>query len=243
MAAETLYMSVFTDLKNRIDHNEFPNMKLPDERSLAAEYGVSRSSIKRALNVLVAQGIIFKKRGSGTFVNPIFLKNQTMFHSVGNNLGVSDSFRFEGEAPAIELLSFETETADAETRVSLFLEEGERVYRIKRLRRVKDVPFMIENALIPEKLLPKLTAKDLQHSIFHYTEEITKKAVTKSFLSVTVEPSNDEDRQLLSLTENEPVGVMAGVYFLDDGTPFEVGTMRVHYKYMRYNSFASLDGE
>jgi DNA-binding GntR family transcriptional regulator len=243
MATETLYMSVFTDLKNRIDHNEFPKMKLPDERSLATEYGVSRSSIKRALNVLVQQGVIFKKRGSGTFVNPIFLKNESMFHSVGNNLGVSDSFRYEGEAPAIELISFDTEVADEETRTSLFLEEGERVYRIKRLRKVKDVPFMIENALIPEKLLPKLTAEDLHHSMFHYTEETTKKAVTKSFMSVTVEPSNDEDRMYLSLNKNEPVGIMAGIYFLDDGTPFEVGTMRVHYKYMRYNSFASLDGE
>ncbi|MBC6498092.1 UTRA domain-containing protein [Weissella confusa] len=67
----------------------FPNLKLPDERSLALSYDVSRSSIKRALNVLAQQGIIFKKRGSGTFVNPLYLKNQSMFHAIGNNLGVS----------------------------------------------------------------------------------------------------------------------------------------------------------
>ena len=62
-------------------------------------------------------------------------------------------------------------------------------------------------------------------------------------MTVTVEPSDEDDRSHLQLSEVEPVGVMAGIYFLDDGTPFEVGTMRVHYKYMRYNSFVSLDGE
>jgi len=81
MEQEAIYLRVLTDLKQRINDQEFENLKLPDERSLATAYEVSRSSIKRALNVLAQQGIIFKKRGSGTFVNPIYLKNQTMFQS------------------------------------------------------------------------------------------------------------------------------------------------------------------
>lgn len=243
MPVESLYMKVFGDLKNRIYRGEFPNLKLPDERSLALSYNVSRSSIKRALNILAQQGIIFKKRGSGTFVNPLYLKNQSIFHSDGSNLGVSDSYRMNGESPAIELLSFEQEVADAETRLALFLEPGEAVYRIKRLRKLQNKPFMIENALVPVKLLPMLTADDLQHSMFHYAEDTIKKAVTKSFMTVTVEPSSADDQHHLGLDATQPVGVMAGIYFLDDGTPFEVGTMRVHYQYMSYNSFISLDGE
>ncbi|GAK30057.1 GntR family transcriptional regulator [Weissella oryzae SG25] len=240
---EVLYMKVFSNLKERILNSEFTNQKLPDERSLASEYNVSRSSIKRALALLATQGIIFKKRGSGTFVNPIYLKNQSMFHSIGNNLGVSDSYRFDGEAPAIELLEFSKELADQETRQALFLEDGEKVYRIKRLRKIQGQPFMIENALIPEKVLPGLTEADMEHSMFHYAEEETKKAVTKSFMTVTVEPSTKQDQELMELMRNEPVGIMGGIFFLDDGTPFEVGSMRIHYKYMRYNSFISLDGE
>lgn len=72
--SESIYVTVQADLKQKIYQGEFPNLKLPDERSLAEQYGVSRSSIKRALNVLVQQGVIFKKRGSGTFVNPLYLK-------------------------------------------------------------------------------------------------------------------------------------------------------------------------
>ncbi len=243
MERQVIYMRVVDDLKDRIKRQEFEDLKLPDERSLAESYGVSRSSIKRALNVLAQQGIIFKKRGSGTFVNPLYWKNQPMFQSLGKNLGVSDSYRYHGEAPAIRLVDFKKEVADAETQLALFLKAGEEVYQIKRLRLLQGKTFMIEKATIPVKLLPEMTARDLQHSMFQYTKQMTKKAVTKSFLTVTVEPSSKEDQTYMHLADNEPVGVMAGIYFLDDGTPFEVGTMRIHYQYMQYNSFDSLDGD
>ncbi len=243
MAEEAIYVRIMADLEKRINDKEFEDLKLPDERSLALAYDVSRSSIKRALTVLASRGIIFKKRGSGTFVNPSYLKNQTMFQSEGTNLGVSDSFRFNGEAPAIKLLSVQRWAADDETRRALFLERGEEVWAVKRLRRLQDQNFMIERAVIPVKIVPLMNADDFKHSIFHYTESVTNKAVAKSYMTVTVEPSNAEDRELLGLSENEPVGIMSGIFFLDDGTPFEVGTMRIHYKYMHYNSFVSMEGE
>ena len=63
MMADLVYQQVITDLNKRIMANEFVDKKLPDERSLSEQYQVSRSSIKRALNVLANQGLIFKKRG------------------------------------------------------------------------------------------------------------------------------------------------------------------------------------
>ncbi|SUP52463.1 HTH-type transcriptional repressor yvoA [Weissella viridescens] len=126
MEQEAIYLRVLTDLKKRINQQEFATLKLPDERSLAVAYDVSRSSIKRALNVLAQQGIIFKKRGSGTFVNPLYLKNQNMFQSTGHSLGVSDSFRIDGEAPAIELVSFDKQLADKDTQLALFWKKAKR---------------------------------------------------------------------------------------------------------------------
>ncbi len=60
-------------------------------------------------------------------------------------------------------------------------------------------------------------------------------------MNITVEPSNKEDQKEMNLKLTEPVGVMEGIFFLDDGTPFEVSNMRVHYKYMRFNTFVNLD--
>lgn len=241
--SESIYVTVQADLKQKIYQGEFPNLKLPDERSLAEQYGVSRSSIKRALNVLVQQGVIFKKRGSGTFVNPLYLKNHAIFQHEGSNLGVSDSFRVDGKAPSIELLDFQVIPATTEQQQALFLNEGDFVYEIKRLRRLEGVPFMIERGYVPINVLPGLNRTIVSGSVYEYIEKTKHRTVTKSFMTIMAEPSNDEDQELLELAANEPVGIMEGIFFMDDGTPLEFSTMRLHYKYLRYNAFVSLDSE
>ncbi|BAP86510.1 GntR family transcriptional regulator [Paucilactobacillus hokkaidonensis JCM 18461] len=241
--ADLVYRKVMHDLKARIFKNEFNNKRLPDERSLSESYGVSRSSIKRALNVLAQQGIIFKKRGSGTFINPLYLKNQSLFNYEGTNLGVTDSFHLDGKTPTVKLLDYQVVPASKEMQQDLFLNDNDFVYQIKRLRLFDDKPIIIETGYIPIKIVPALTRDVVEGSIFNYLEDIEGKSVTKSFLSILAEPSNKEDQKLLGLTEKEPVGIMEGIFFLDDGTPFEVSNMRLHYKYLKYNTFVSLSEE
>ncbi|MGF7437527.1 GntR family transcriptional regulator [Lentilactobacillus senioris] len=239
--ADLVYRKILADLKQRIQNDEFPTQKLPDERSLMVEYDVSRSTVKRALNIMANQGIIFKKRGSGTFINPLYQKNQTIFQYEGSNLGVTDSFKSDGKIPSIKLLEFRVIPASEELQTELFLNPGDFVYEIKRLRSFDDQPFMIELGYIPIKVAPGLSVETVEGSIFNFLESSTGKTVTKSFMTIAAEPSTNEDQELLNLKPVEPVGIMEGIFFLDDGTPFEVSNMRLHYKYLNYNTFVNLD--
>ena len=133
--------------------------------------------------------------------------------------------------------------ADEEIQQDLFLSEDDFVYRIERLRLIDDQPLMIETGYIPIKINPTLSSSVVEGSIFNYLEEVMNKTVTRSYMTLTVAPSTENDQKLLNLTPTEPVGIMEGVFFLDDGTPFEVSNMRVHYKYMRYNTFVSINKE
>ncbi|GAA6237456.1 GntR family transcriptional regulator [Apilactobacillus micheneri] len=241
--ADLVYRKVMHDLKQKIVNNKFPNKRLPDERSLSEEYDVSRSSIKRALKLLADDGIIFKKRGSGTFINPLYMKNQTIFHYEGSNLGITDSLKSQGKTPKIKLLDFKVIPASKEIQQDLFLSEGDFVYEIQRLRLFDDKPFMIETGYIPIKIAPELSKQIVSGSIFNYVEDKINKRVTQSFLSILASPSNEQDQKLLHLKPNEPVGLMEGIFFLDDGTPFEVSNMRLHYQYLRYNTFVMLNDD
>ncbi len=62
-------------------------------------------------------------------------------------------------------------------------------------------------------------------------------------MTIGVSPSDKQDQKLLKLSSTEPAGIIDGIFFLDDGTPFEVSNMRIHYKYMKYSTFVSLDQE
>ncbi|HIW89652.1 MAG TPA: GntR family transcriptional regulator [Candidatus Ligilactobacillus excrementipullorum] len=238
---ELVYQQIIADLKKRIFAGEFPSLRLPDERSLAEQYSVSRSSVKRALTRMASDGIIFKKRGAGTFINPLYLKNESVFnYEEGSNLGVSDNFQMNGQRPQIKVLNFEVIRPTEEIQRDLFLHPDDFVYKIDRLRLFDDKPFMIETGYIPIKILPSLSLKKIEGSIFNYVEQAFGQTVSKSFLSIFAEPSTKLDQQLLNLTPTEPVGVMEGIFFLNNGTPFEFSRMRLHYQYMKYNTFVSV---
>lgn len=236
-----VYRSVMSDIKQNILTNKYKGMRLPDERSLATHYQVSRSSMKRALGLLADQGIVFKKRGSGTFINPLYLKNQALFRYEGSNLGITDSFKVPGKKQNIKLLAFQVVRASTSIAQDLFLNKNDFVYEFKCLRLLDQQPFMIETGYLPIKIVPELTEDILRHSLFNYLQDKQNKTVTKSFLTITVSPSSEEDQEQMKLTPEEPVGVMEGIFFLDDGTPFEISRMRVHYRYMRFNTFVNLD--
>lgn len=240
--ADLVYQNIIADLKKAINAESFPSMKLPDERTLTEHYQVSRSSVKRALNVMANQGIIFKKRGSGTFINPLYLKGGSFFNYNGSNLGVTDSFKAGNRTPGIKLLDFQVIKPSAELQRDLFLKPDDFVYEIKRLRLFDDEPFMIETGFIPIKVMPELTEKIVSSSIFNYLETEKNQEVTRAFLAIFAEPSTDDDQAHLKLKPTEPVGIMEGIFFLDDGTPFEFSTMRLHYQYMKYNTFVTVSG-
>lgn len=239
--ADLVYRTIMHDIKEKIVNKEYDGMRLPDERSLSEHYQVSRSSMKRALELLAQEGIVFKKRGSGTFINPLYLKNRGLFNYEGSNLGITDSFSVPGKSQNIELLDYQVIKTDDDLKQDLFLTSSDFVYKIRRLRLLDDQPFLIETGFIPIKIAPDLNPDILKKSLFNYLEHQKNKRVTKSFLTITVEPSTLEDQVKLMLEPNEPVGIIEGIFFLDDGTPFEVSNMRVHYKYMKYNSFVNLN--
>ncbi len=204
--ADFVYRSVMHDIKQKILSNSYDGMRLPDERSLAEYYQVSRSSMKRALGLLADEGIVFKKRGSGTFINPLYLKNQALFRYEGSNLGLTDSFRVPGKKQSIKLLDFHVIQATPEIAQDLFLNETDFVYEFKRLRLLDGQPFLIETGYLPIKIVPELKAEILQSSLFNYLQDEKNKTVTKAFLNITVEPSDQEDQIEMALKPVEPVG-------------------------------------
>lgn len=238
---QAIYKQIIAALKQQIFAGEFRDLRLPDERTLAEQFAVSRSSVKHALARMAQDGIIFKKRGSGTFINPLYLKNESVFnYEESSNLGVSDNFQMNGQKPEIKVLSFSVIEANAELARDLFLSPHEFVYKIERLRLFEQRPFMIETGYIPIKLMPHLSRDQIEHSIFNHYAKHHNQEVSKSFLSVFAEPSTQRDQELLKLTPTEPTGIMEGIFFLDNGTPFEFSHMRFHYQYLKFNTFVSV---
>ncbi|NVY96421.1 GntR family transcriptional regulator [Lactobacillus sp. DCY120] len=235
-----IYVQIAQTIRDNIIHEHYPELKLPDERTLTQTFAVSRSSIKRALQLLADQGIVFKKQGSGNFINPLFLKQQTALNYNGDNVGLTTSMVTPGHEQHIEVLSLDVVLPTPEIQQNLFLTADDFVYSFQRLRSIDTTPILIEQSYIPVRLFPNLSRQLLKQSLFNYLENQENRLIKRAYLNFQAEPSTQNDQERLRLENWEPVGVITGIFLQDDGTPFEYSSMRLHYQYLNFATLVDL---
>jgi GntR family transcriptional regulator len=125
---------------------------LPAERDLAADFGVSRITVRKAIDGLVAEGLLVRHHGSGTFVRPKVEKNFSKLTSF------SEDMRARGRKPHSVWLQRAAGTVTPEEALALRLSPGTPVYRFHRIRFADDVPMAIEYATVVASGLPSIEA-------------------------------------------------------------------------------------
>jgi GntR family transcriptional regulator len=150
-----LYQQLQRALRQAIDNRTLaPDDALPAERDLAAEFGVSRITVRKALVGLVAEGLLVRRQGSGNFVSARVEKNFAMLTSF------SEDMRARGRTPRSVWLKRAEGTVTPEEALALRLSPGTPVYRFNRIRYADEAPMAIEYATIVASALPSLEAVD-----------------------------------------------------------------------------------
>lgn len=106
-----------------------PNERLPSGNELSDRYGISPMTVRQAMSGLVRDGLIYRKRGRGTFVAP-----RKMEHPLLRMTSFTEDMRARGLDPGSRLLRLEKIPAPQEVAEALGIEAGEPVTRVKRLR-------------------------------------------------------------------------------------------------------------
>lgn len=152
-----LYQRVILDLEGLIKRMK-PNEKLPSERQLLVKYGVSRNTIRLALQNLEERGLIYRLHGKGTFVSSIYLDRP----NIGGIYSFSEELTREGQKATTQNQSLELVMPTTKIAEQLNLAENEQAYKLVRLRLANGQPRMFSTTYLPEKLFPKLEITDLR---------------------------------------------------------------------------------
>lgn len=150
---------VYLLLRDRILGGQLASgASLPGELRLAELHGVSRVTIRRALDGLVADGLIERRVGSGTVVcAPATAPGQI----TADFATLRPQLRRMGEETTARLLSFSYDTAPAPIAAALGLAEGMRVQRAVRLRLTGGLPFSHLTTHVPEQIAHGYSEADL----------------------------------------------------------------------------------
>jgi len=148
-----LYQQLQRGIREAIEkHILGPDDALPSERQLAEDLGVSRITVRKAIDGLAAEGLLVSRQGSGNFVCTRIEKNFAKLTSF------SEDMRARGRTPRSAWLKRSEGTVTPEESLKLALSPGTLVYRFHRLRFADDEPMSIELATIVASCLPSLAA-------------------------------------------------------------------------------------
>src|ERR1700755_2988641 len=146
-----LYQELQRVLRKAIDNRILgPDDALPSERDLAADFDVSRITVRKALDGLVADGLLVRRQGAGNFVSARVDKNFSMLTSF------SEDMRARGRTPHSVWLKRAAGTVTPEEALALRLSPGTPVFRFHRIRCADDSPMAVEFATIVASVLPSL---------------------------------------------------------------------------------------
>lgn len=171
-----LYYQLLEILVKKIQDNSWPeHHQLPSERELCDQYQMSRTTVRKTMQLLEQDGYIYTKHGKGSYVAPkVYDQSLVNFYSFTNEM------KNLGKVPSSQVLGFEKVSCNSEIASKLHLEKGEEVYVITRLRLADLEPMMYETSYLPTRRFQDLTNDRLEelpmYEIFSkdYRVQITK---------------------------------------------------------------------
>ncbi len=235
-SAGTLYHQLLGVLRGRIESGEIGvGDRLPSEADLVSDFGVSRTTARRALDELRRQGLVRREPGRGTFLaSPRLRSNLVYLHSF------SEEIERWGYTPGARLVSREERAAGEEVAARLEIEVGERVLFVRRLRLADERPIFVCDSHLPVGRFPALEDADYGAiSLSRLFEERTGRKVEHSRQWIGAATATPDVAGLLEIPAGVPVLEVRRITLVTGDAPIEFVEAHFHpERYQHYNELS-----
>ena len=205
-----LYLRIANDLMEIIRQAP-PHSLLPSEPELVKKYGVSRGTVKQALDELEHHSFIYRRHGKGTFVSePRILRHS---HTVPS---FSEDIRRRGHIPSIKLVSLSQETPSLRVRAALSLPPAEQVWKVNRIFLSDREPLALVASYLPAARIESLTPMDVEYGLYAALERRYNLRPTWASDSYTAVRAGGDVIGMLSVKEGDPIIYSERVAYLRD---------------------------
>lgn len=192
------YQAVRSFLVDLVEHELGVGDAIPSERTLCQQFGVSRMTVRQAIEALVGEGDLVRERGRGTFVTPPRMDFEMHLTTFGEEM------RRRGLRPDTRVLDARTVPASGEVAAALGTEVGAPTHYLWRVRYADDEPMSIEHQFIPAALAPDLFADGAPASLSGALRDLGLDP-TWGEDTLTAAEATDEEAALLGLRATRAV--------------------------------------
>jgi len=212
-----LYFQVAQQIEQAIERGELgPGARLDNEILLADRYGLSRPTMRRAIQELVGKGLLVRKRGVGTQVVHAQVKRPVELTSLYDDLSRGK------QKPVSRVLRHETVPAPDEVAVRLGLPIGEPAVRLERLRLALDEPLAILRNWLPASIA-RFTTQDMETGGLYAHLRSSGVRICVATQRIGARAAKAEEARLLAVKRGAPLLTMERTTFDDTGRAVEYG--------------------
>jgi len=191
-------------------------IRLPSENELKEKYGVSNTTVRKAINELLQEGIIYREQGKGTFLAKT---------KINQNLTKVTSFTEDmlgrGLKPSSKVISVATISPSLGIANNLALNKGDKIVKIHRLRLANEEPMAIQTSYLSYKLCPGIQKEDLTKSLTIILKDRYGLRLTKAVQSLHPSLADDYESKMLGINKGMPVLVVKRTSYLYNNQPIE----------------------
>lgn len=218
MINKPLHQQIKEDLLNKIEYEDYKvGDKIPNEVDLATHYKVSRPTVRQAINALVIDGFLERRKKRGTIVRQRKI-NQKFTHVIES---YNDEMTRKGLIPKTKVLSLKSEVANEEVMQQLELKPGESVYKLVRLRYAEEDPIVLVTTYIPLSLVPNLKEIDFTTTRFYEVLEKNQTPIKEITRKLELITADETVSDLLSVEIDAPLFYFHSVGYIEDHVPIE----------------------
>ena len=215
-----LYRQIAADIARSIGSGTMTSGELlPSETELAAQFDVTRMTVRQALSVLAAQGLIERRQGAGTYVAP-----ERIVREPGRPTTLTQELLRRGHVPGARSIIQGLVPAPTEVQEALHLRTRSQVVRIVRLRLADEIPVGVQQSWIPAVLVPGLEGMDLtDQSLSTVLQERFGLAAAGTETILGAVEANQDLASLLHLPIGSALLYARLTSYLSNGKPLECG--------------------
>jgi GntR family transcriptional regulator len=189
---------------------------LPSENQLAAQHGITRATVRHALDVLEREGRIYRVKGKGAFA-----AMRRVETDLTQLISTTELMAQRGWSLATWFISLIQMPAPAQIAAALELGPQENIYELKRLQVVEDVPLSLQTAYLPVRLCPRLEDNDLTESLYRLLEIRYDLRLWTGQETLRARAATPSEARLLQVKPETPVMHSLRVSYASTGTPVE----------------------
>lgn len=221
--SKPIYLQVADYLRNGIYAEEWgKGEKIPSENQIMADLEVSRGTVKKAVNMLVEEGLLQQIQGKGTYVT-----EGNISYPLGSGLlSFAESLENQKLSYETKVITSEFRKATKEIASKLGISIGDDYLYMKRIRYVEGEKVMLIENRLNSTLCKGIEQHDFnRESLFKVIEQITKTKIAFSESRYAARVVGEKRAKELEVAPDSPVLHLEQLVYLEGGTPVEFGNV------------------